>query len=246
MTNSNRTSSSDGDPGTGRLGLKLLGLFVLSTAAFFLFFFAYDVLTSFARNPAAETPQSDPAAAVVIDPKIGTELAKVLAADTTSDPVDIKDPFTDRAGLSGTVNAATVASASQPANAADSGSGGSSAPNSGRATIAQPVISPLEATKQRYESWLGRLAINGDTPLDPRIFSVEDLLPVGIVDGGSGQQEVMFYSEAAGKTVSFPLGTVFFDGWLTELRPEGVIFSSNDDRKTIRMRSWARSIKTTG
>jgi len=93
---------------------------------------------------------------------------------------------------------------------------------------------------------MGRSGINGDVPIDPRIFAIEDLLPVGIVDGGNGQQEVMFYSEAAGKTLSFPLGTMFFDGWLTELRPEGVVFSSNDDRRMVRLRSWARSIRNAG
>jgi len=83
-------------------------------------------------------------------------------------------------------------------------------------------------------------------PLDPRIFAIEDLLPVGIVDGGNGNQEVMFYSEAACRTVSFVPGTSFFDGRLSELRPEGVVFTSFDGRQPLRMRSWSRSLKTCG
>ena len=98
----------------------------------------------------------------------------------------------------------------------------------------------------RYEAWLERSIIAGETNLDPRVFAIEDLTPVGLVDGGSGQQEVMFYSQAAGKTVSFPVGTMFFDGWLTELRTEGVVFSSNDERRIVRLRSWARSLTNLG
>jgi len=36
------------------------------------------------------------------------------------------------------------------------------------------------------------------------------------------------------------------DGWLTELRPEGVVFSFNDYSRTVRLRSWARSLKNVG
>ena len=86
----------------------------------------------------------------------------------------------------------------------------------------------------------------GEIPLDPRIFAIDDLLPVGIVDGGNGQQEVMFYSEAAQRTVSFPIGTVFYDGWLSELRPEGVVFASGDNYRTARLRSWARALRSVG
>jgi len=56
----------------------------------------------------------------------------------------------------------------------------------------------------------------------------------------------MFFSEAVGKTVSFPVGTLFFDGWLSELRADGVVFSSNDERHTLRMRLWARQLKSEG
>ena len=77
------------------------------------------------------------------------------------------------------------------------------------------------------------------------MFAIQDLLPVGIVDGGSGGQAIMFMSESVGKTVSFPVGTMFFDGWLSEVRPEGVVFNFNDGRGTVRMQSWARAAKTT-
>ena len=148
------------------------------------------------------------------------------------------------ASASGSLQAAATTPGSTVQASTAGGSAVSGKP--GTSGSAAPVVSAVEATKLRYASWVERSRINGDTPLDPRIFAIEDLLPVGIVDGGNGQQEVMFFSEAAGKTVSFPLGTLFFDGWLAELRPEGVVFGSTDDRRTVRMRSWARSFKNAG
>src|SRR5690606_17464398 len=125
---------------------------------------------------------------------------------------------------------------------ASSGSGGSG----GSGGSSAPVLSASEATKQRWGAYLNRVASLGDAPLDPRIFAIDDLLPVGVVDGGNGQQEILFYSEGAGRTFSFPIGTVFYDGWLSELRPEGVVFASGDNYRTARLRSWARSLRTVG
>ena len=246
----NRTRSlavDDGRGGGSRLLLKLLGLFAVSFAGFLIVFVSYDLLTSFAERRAKETEAAATVQSFTIDPKIGKDLATVLATDTSSDPADIKDPFLDRAGLSGAVaagaavNAATVARTDVPAAPAGPGATGQS--GSAKGGPAQPAVSPSDATERRYEEWLSHAGFNNDLVLDPRIFSVEDLLPVGIVDGGNDQQEVMFYSEAVKKTFSFPLGTVFYDGWLTELRPEGVVFSSISDQRIVRMRSWARSLK---
>lgn len=237
-----------------RLSLKLAGLFAISFVLFFVLFFAYDLLSSFTESAAMAGQVNEQTTPMVIDPKIESDLAKVLSYDTNSDPEDVKDPFNDRGGLSNTVAASTASGVVQstptatgkPGVASVSGGGSGVAGRTGTDTSSAAVASPIEATKQRYDSWMGRSGINGDVPIDPRIFAIEDLLPVGIVDGGNGQQEVMFYSEAAGKTLSFPLGTMFFDGWLTELRPEGVVFSSNDDRRMVRLRSWARSIRNAG
>ena len=238
--------------GAARLPLRLAGLFALAFALFFVLFFAYDLLSGFAERSAMSVQVNEQAKPIVIDPKLADDLAKVLALNANPNSEDVRDPFSDRAGLSGTVAAATLQAVrtTTPAgpSVAASGPRVTSVPGrqSGTTISGPPDISPIEGTKQRYETWLARAGVSGDVPLDPRLFAIEDLLPVGIVDGGSGPQEVMFFSEAAGKTISFPVGTMFFDGWLTELRPEGVVFSSNDDRRTIRMRSWARSIKNNG
>lgn len=252
MMNPNKSLPA-ANPDSGRLSLKLAGLFGLSFVGFFIAFFAYDLLSSFAEGSAARATVSDQTTPIVIDPKIATDLAKVLSLDANPISGDVKDPFSDRGGLSGSVPASAAAGArltkASVASALAAGSVSRSSVvsgNRGGNVSNTPRVSPFETTKQRYDTWLGQVGINGDLPLDPRLFAIEDLLPVGIVDGGNGQQEVMFFSEAAQKTLSFPLGTMFFDGWLTELRPEGVVFSSNDDRRTVRMRSWARSIKNAG
>jgi len=232
------------------LGLKLLGLFAVAFALAFALFFAYDLFSSFAERSIVNA-QGDQTQPIVVDPKLEADLAKVLAFDSAPEPQAVKDPFTDRGGLSGTV-AAAIASGAQPGTIVTSGTvqnGSTTVASSGRINTngsTAPLTPAAESTQHRYEAWLGRANINSDLPIDPRIFAIADLLPVGIVDGGSGQQEVMFYSEGAGKTFSFPVGTLFYDGWLTEVRPEGVVFSFNDDRRTVRMRAWARSIQDNG
>jgi hypothetical protein len=253
MMNPNKSLAPVNSASTS-LSFKLAALFGISFLAFFVIFFAYDLLSSFAESSAARGNVSEQAPPIVIDPKIATDLSKVLTLDVNANSDAIKDPFSDRGGLSGRVGGPLSAKAVLQTNAASKGAPsavsafrGQTATGTARSGVGASVTgSPVESTKERYETWFGRFGLSGDATLDPRIFSIEDLLPVGIVDGGSGQQEVMFFSEATGRTLSFPVGTLFFDGWLSELRPEGVVFSSNDDRRTVRMRSWARSIKTAG
>ena len=247
MMNLNRQNSTNGNNGSGRLWVKLGGLFALSFAVFFAGFFGYDLLTTFAERSAAR-PANEEAPPIVIDPKIESDLAKALAFDPSPASGDVKDPFSDRGGLTNTISATTASISQQNSAVAPRAvSGGSSVSGNTGANVSRGlVISPVESTKQRYDRWIGQYGITGDVPLDPRLFAIEDLLPVGIVDGGTGQQEVMFFSKAAGKTLSFPIGTMFFDGWLTELQPGGVVFSFNDYQRTVRREPWARSIPNGG
>lgn len=235
------------------LMLKVAGLFAVSSILFFMAFMAYDLLSGFAKNSAPAAEANEEIKPDVDIPKIADDLAKVLASNPETYSQEVKDPFSDRGGLS---SASIAASASNTATAVAPKSETAYTPNNatvtsgntgkGTANSSPSVTLAVEGTKERYANWLSRSVTVGDTTLDPRVFAIEDLTPVGVVDGGTGQQEVMFYSQAAEKTVSFPVGTMFFDGWLTELRPEGVVFSSNDDRRIVRMRSWARSIKNLG
>ena len=228
-----------------RLWPKLLAIFGGAFLFFLAAFVVMDLFSSYAERWAITAQVGNQPAPIVIDPKIADELAKVLAANEMETAVvDMRDPFIDRAALSGTVGGLGVTQAS----ASSSNSGGTPAKinvgGGGTQTVVVPP--PVASTLDRYQDWLVQAAGNPDMKLDPRIFAVHDLLPVGIVDGGNGPQEVMFVSESAGKSFSFPVGTMFFDGWLTEVRPEGVVFSFNDGKGTIRMRSWTRSIGKSG
>ncbi len=237
-----------------RLGLKLLGLFFGVFLVAFLVLLAYGVLGSYMESQLAGSDVVLQPPPINVDANIEKELSTVLAFNEAPSPADVRDPFIDRGGISdvpaaGTATSAQIASGSNGTAANPSGSGPSTAGNSGSVSAsagsgpASAPPSPIEATKRRYDAWLERARFGADAKLDARIFSIEDLQPVGIVDGGNGVQEVLFYSEAIDKTMSFPVGTQFFDGWLSGLRPEGVVFSFNDSRRTVRMRSWVRSLR---
>jgi hypothetical protein len=245
-----------------RLSVKLLGTFVATFLLTFLALWAYGISTSYVEASLAEAAMPQTPQPVVIDPNLRSELSAVMSMNATAEQPAIKDPFNDRSGLAGL-------SAAQRAvgGAVTTVVGRSGGPNSdGRATNidgppgrdrsggsvgggvstpSEPVLTAVEATKRRYGAYLQRAALS-DIPLDPRIFAIDDLLPVGLVDGGNGQQEVMFYSEAAARTFSFPIGTEFNDGWLSELRPEGVVFTSGDTYRSAKLRSWARALRSVG
>ena len=254
MTNPKQTVKRDDAPRSKRLWPKIAGIFTIAFATLLMLFIASELFATLAERSATTEQATGQVTPVVIDQNLAVELAKVLVLDENPDLSDVKDPFSDRAGLSAAVVNTSGSPVSQTSASTTGSQGGgspaqsTSAPSGGTTSnvaAVPPTPSPVESTRQRYSEWIDRFGVNG-APLDPRLFAIEDLLPVGIVDGGSGNQEVMFYSEAVGKTISFPVGTLFFDGWLSELRPEGVVFSFNDYGRTVRMRSWARSIRNAG
>ncbi len=191
------------DTRSTRLPLKLAGLFAIAFGLAFVLFFAYDLLSGFAERSAMSVKVDEQAKPIVIDPKLADDLAKVLALDANPNSEDVRDPFSDRGGLSGTVAGATLQAANtttpEGPHLAGSGQRVSSVPGrpSGVTFLnPPPAVSPIEGTKQRYETWLGRVGVSGDAALDPRLFAIEDLLPVGVVDGGSGAagSDVLFGS----------------------------------------------------
>lgn len=252
MMNPDRSVPYNPRKRTSTLSFRLLAIFGGSFLVFFALFFGWDLFVGFAERTVLGAQVNSQAAPIVIDPKIADELAKVLAQDAAGDAFEVNDPFVDRAGLSGTPGLVTTSGALQ---ASTNGSGNKppgtptkiqTVTGGGTNSFTVQAIPPVESTRQRYDAWLQRAANDPSLVLDPRVFAIEDLLPVGIVDGGNGGQAIMFMSEAAGKTISFPVGTMFFNGWLSEVRAEGVVFNFNDGRGTVRMQSWARMAKTAG
>ncbi len=242
-----------------RLSVKLLALFAATFMIAFLALWAYGVSTSYLESSLAEAAAPQAPQPVVIDPNLRNELSQVMAmTDVTAEQAAIKDPFNDRTGLAGlnavqrSVGGTATTTGGSGGTTADGrtttlvGSGGSGGGGAGNGSgSSAPGPSASEATALRWGAYLQQ-AQNNEIPLSATIFAVDDLLPVGIVDGGNGQQEVLFYSEAAARTFSFPIGTMFNDGWLSELRAEGVVFAMNDDRRSAKLRSWTRSLRSVG
>jgi hypothetical protein len=225
---------------------------------FFIGWLVYDIFNSLLETQRAEANLPNQPTVIEIDPKIETDLAKVLASDDLPETAVVSDPFNDKSGISGVTKATANLTASSPPQT----SGGTvqtvnpqTQRNPSRQTVAGlntgggnsnnfPNFVPPENTKTRLTTWerAGRFSISGEP--EPQIFAIEDLIPVGVVSGGDLKQEVIFYSQAADRTLSFPVGTRFFDAWLMEVRTDGVVFTFDDAYRTSRLKSWGRSVKS--
>ena len=248
-----------------RLSVKLLALFAATFLIGFLALWAYGVSASYLEGSIAEANAPQAPQPVVIDPNLRNELSQVMATtDATVEKAAIKDPFNDRTGLAG-LNAVQRAVAG---TVTTSGGSSGTTPGGGSTTVvgqnnptggirpggpgssgsSAPMPTAKEGTAGRWQVFQQKAAIFNDIPLDPTVFAIDDLLPVGVVDGGNGQQEILFYSEAVAQTFSFPVGTRFFDGWLSEITTQGVVFAWNDDRGHTfsKLRSWTRSLRSVG
>jgi len=243
-----------------RVTFKLITLFIGTFLAVFVGSWVANAFTSLLENRGIESELQNQPELIVIDPKIQSNLAKVMAFDAIPTSAEIKDPFNDSSGISnnGTPTTAgntrpttqpaakTTTSVTTPARSpkttsnpqvakTNNGSGGST-------TDAKNVV--VEDTLTRILKRDERIRAGLDAGTESTVFAIDDLLPVGVVSGGDGADEIMFYSQSADRTFSYPVGTQFYDGWLTEIKSEGAVFSFNDQNRTMKLKSWARSIKS--
>jgi len=251
-----------------RLSLKVIALLLATFGCVFLVLLAYSFFVSTVEVKLAESNLPTQSVVEDIDPKIEQNLSKVVEAESDELETAAKDPFLDRGGISGLVknsgtgfstlnrfsngqaptsstvssvksnsgaNTGSIKSTSQPA------SNNSSAPGSA-------PVKPIELnTKDRLQIWKERARFGNMGAPSPSIFAITDLIPVGVVDGGNGDKEVMFFSESANKTFSFPIGTRFYDGWLINILDEGVVFSDGARVRPVTvLKSWGRGIRTGG
>ena len=265
---SGRLTPATSLPLKDRLSLKLALLFVATFLAVFLSGLAYDVFATMWENQQTETDSLAQPALKPIEPKIENDLAKVLASAPIPDAVEIKDPFSDKNGISDTAQTrAAVAAASarlgqqqqQPApqsSVAQNNSGnrpgtsaGSAAgnypnyPGAGAAGTGVNYVASPEATNDRKRLREEKIRAGRDGGPESTVLAIADLLPVGMVSGGNGETEVMLYSQALQQTFSFPIGTPFYDGWLAELRPDGVGFANANQNGAVFLKGWAHSVK---
>ncbi len=238
-------------PLTDRLWFRMALLFGAAFFAAFVVSWAYGAISSYRESREAELILSNQPAPIVIDPKLQTDLAKVIAFDSIPDDANFRDPFVDRGGISSNVklNAAVQQTSATSGGTTGRATSAGTVFNGSRQVIAGnavPIQDPasVEATRARLADRDERIRAGLDVGPESAAFAIEDLLPVGVVSGGSAQEEVMFYSQSADRTVSFPVGTRFFNGWLAALRPEGVVFNFDDQFRTSRLKSWGRSIKS--
>ncbi len=254
-------------PFKDRLSWKLALLFIATFLAVFLSGLAYDVFATMWENQQTETDSRAQPALKPIEPKIENDLAKVLASAPIPDAVEIKDPFSDRNGISdnaqtrAAVAAASARLAQQPPPSAQSSVAqnnprnrpGTSAgpatgnypnyPGAGAAGPGVNYVASPEATNARIRARQEKMRLGQDGGPESTVLAIDDLLPVGMVSGGNGETEVMLYSQALQQTFSFPIGTPFYDGRLVELRPDGVGFANANQNGAVFLKGWAHSIK---
>jgi hypothetical protein len=256
--------------------VKLSVLFAAAFLTVFLGALAYNTFAApgLEEYGSDESPSST-TAVMPIEPKIESDLAKVLAFEPIPNPPEIKDPFSDKGGISsnaktaqGNFAQANLPTVSLPSPVKNSGGGNGDGASDrriiipGREALAanspqqnfqlvsgdkqeKPInsLASPEATKERIRLREERLRAGQDGGPPSSVFSVDDLLPVGIVSGGNEQLEVIVYSQAMAQTYSFPIGTRFLDGWLVEWKPEGVGFAHANENGAVYLKTWARSVK---
>ena len=243
-------------PVKSRNGLKLAALFTGSFLMVFIGLLFYDLLLMMGDKMKVEAAVSNQPPVSAFDPKIETDLAKVLEYSDAQTTADIKNPFADPGGISDKANTLVGATAPQtnpalktvnPA-AAQTNPQRNQTPQNLAAKTIQPNqnvnLQPQMDTKARLQLREEKIRLGLDGGPEAAVFAIDDLLPVGAVSGGDGKEEVMFYSTSACRVVSFPVGTQFYDGWFDSLRPEGVVFGFFDQYRTMRMRAWGRSVTT--
>jgi len=227
-----------------RLGLKLALLFIGTFLGIFLIIVIWALFSNLveSRRTADESEVATPAFA--IDPKIQTDLAKAMSLEAIPASTDVQNPFIDRAGI-GTNITVTPATANASLNntAANPGTAASNPPANrtivvpGSRTVGSNMIGPeVDNTKARYDDWLNRQRSGYLAGPESETLGIDDLVPVGYASGGDRGSEVILFSISLCKTFSYPVGTQFYNGTLSEIKPTEVVFAVPNG---IRRKSYA-------
>lgn len=226
-----------------RLSVRLALLFIGTFLAVLIILMAWTMLATIGDRQRSAANADVAAPAIVIDPKIQTELAKALAFDAIPAATEVQNPFLDRAGIGGNV----VASAATAARGASVDQGSSTANAKAPGTASRTTITQVPTTltsqsdptgiKARYDDWLKRQKNGEFVVLESEVLSVDDLVPVGYASGGNSAAEVLLFSPSLCKSFSFAAGVRFFDGWLQTFNQDEVVFVFGNG---IRRKSFAR------
>jgi hypothetical protein len=243
-----------------RLSLKVAALFLGTFLAVFLGLLFLDLVSTFGENALVDAAISSQPPATAIDPKLETDLAKVLDHADPQTTAEIRNPFADTTGISdktSTTLTTTSSNAARPNANAPTANTAAAQAAAQRNQPSQPQqqdltarsvapdqnvnARPQEETRRRLQLREERMRLGQDGGPESAVFAIDDLLPVGTVSGGGGKDEVLFYSQSACRVVSFPVGAQLHDGWVDSLRPEGVVFRYFDQLRIPPLRQWERS-----
>lgn len=208
-------------------GLKATALFVLAFIAVVIVFFLTDI---FASIPASRR-EGVSVGTTAVDPKLEEELKKAIDFEGFKVPADVKDPFTDRGGISDAANAAGIGG-SGAASVAQPGAQPGTIPGSQPPESKAP--DPISATRDRYLSRDAALRRGESVATLESVFSIEDLVPIGYVGGGSTGERIIFFSRGMCQTFTFPVGTRFVDGWLRLRLGPSVQFVRDDAKRSVK------------
>ncbi|HUF04011.1 MAG TPA: hypothetical protein VMM38_07525 [Aridibacter sp.] len=249
------TESSGSGPGAA---VKLAGIFLIAFLLVFVFGWVWDFASEQFQRQQIEAAPSTSRTVLVIDPNIEMDLARVLSyEDSTESNVDLKDPFADRSNLGNSASnrysalprrdqldpasgSRTAGPGSGPAS--PGGSAGSSAGSSGGSKAEEIKIDVAKETMEAVRRRESRIRAGIDPGPESVIFFIDDLLPVGMVSGGSKAPEVLMYSMTMKRTYSFPAGAVFRDGWLATWRSDGVAFGDATRDGAIFLKPWTSAL----
>jgi hypothetical protein len=239
MTASTKTRSGMGL--TEGLAFKLAALFCGVFFAVFVGLWIYDLLGSFSESRSAEAAVVQQQSPIVIDPKMQSDLAQVLAFDSTANAEIVKDPFFDRTGISagaGLRSSGTAQTAS--AGTGSSGPGGSTSRfgsgGSGSLGVSPNVPSTTDA---RLKDWEERQRLGEMVGPEWELYSIDDLVPVGFTSGGNAPDEVTLYSKSTCRTFSIKAGTRLYDGWLNTFNTDFAMFMWGGGQRSV-TKSFAR------
>jgi hypothetical protein len=228
-----------------RASFRLATLFVGTFVGMVILLIASAVFGALADSQRANAEAEILPAPLVIDQKIQSDLSKAMSFDAEPPTIEVQNPFVDRAGLSGGQGITNGTVGPQQASTSSTTGVNPTAPagsqpqspttQSGVLQIGPAVVSD---TRSRHDEWFKRLQAGEYVGPESETLAVEDLIPVGYTSGGNRSDEVMFFSQALCVTFSFPAGTRFYDGWLTSLDQNEVVFSFGNG---IRRKSYSHA-----
>jgi hypothetical protein len=234
-------------PVKDRLGMRLGLLFVGTFLGLAAVLMAWTMFATISDRRASAAELGTAAPAIVIDPKIQTDLAKAMAFDALAGDAEVLNPFIDRAGISKTVvptasnagqttGSSSTTTTTPAATGTVSSSGGGGLQTLGSQTGSSSFVPVASSAKERYDDWLERQKKGESVVPEAEILGVDDLVPVGFASGGDRGAEVMLHSLALCRTFSFPAGTRLYDGWVNGFDQNEVVFTFLNG---IRRKSYA-------